>query len=74
MFDSLSFIIFFFLLGFILFILWLGILFSSNSNYNEELDKQLREDSREDLEADLAMATDDEDSWMFSPESEDDEV
>lgn len=49
-------------------------MFSSNSNYNEELDKQLREDSREDLEADLAMATDDEDSWMFSPESEDDEV
>jgi hypothetical protein len=67
MFDSLSFIIFFFVLGFLSFIMCLGIkLFyslanagQSNSGCNEESDKQLRQDSIEDSQGDGLVLFDD---------------
>lgn len=66
----------FFLLCFIGLIIWVGVKFfyslfmmgQSNSSYNEETDNEIKKNSMEDSEADLAMTTDDEDSWMFPPE------
>lgn len=71
----------FFLLGFLVLIILIGFKFisrlaafgQSSNNYSEETDKQLRKDSREDSEADLAMTTEDDNSWMFPPEFEDDD-
>ena len=81
MFDFLSLFFDFIAICFIGFIVIIGVKFfyslvnagKSSSSYNEKSDKQLREHSREDSEADLAMTTDDEDSWMFPPESEEDD-
>jgi hypothetical protein len=78
MFDPLAFIIDFFLISFLVLIILVGIKFfcnlanigQFNNNYNEKTNKQLVKDSKENSEADLAMTTDDEDSWMFPPESE----
>jgi hypothetical protein len=66
MFDPLSLIIFFFLLGSLVFTIWLGIKLFSNlasgsqySSYNEESDKQLRQDSIEDSNGDGLVLFDD---------------
>jgi hypothetical protein len=79
MIDFLALVIGFFLISFLILIILIGVKFfynlatigQSKDNYSEETDKQLIEDSREDSEADLAMTTDDEDSWIFPPEFED---
>jgi len=76
MIDFLAFIIGFFLISFLVLIILAGVKFlcnlasigQSSNSYYEETKNQLVESSREDSEADLAMTTDDEDSWMFPPE------
>jgi|GEM_PF-3771445 hypothetical protein len=78
MIDSFSFIVFFFLSGFLVFIVWIGVKFfqslftvrQSNSTYNEENNKHLREDSREDSQGDGLMLFDDP---LFPEESDDEE-
>lgn len=81
MFDLLALLLGFFLICIIVPIILVGVKFlyslatigQSNNIYNQETDKQLMEDSKEDSEADLAMTSDDEDSWMFPPEFEDED-
>jgi lysylphosphatidylglycerol synthetase-like protein (DUF2156 family) len=76
MFDFVSVIISFFVLGFLVLIILVIIKFfhslvtagQSNNSYDKENDNEIKKSSREDSEADLAMTTDDEDSWMFPPE------
>jgi hypothetical protein len=80
--DVLAFILGFFLICFIGLIIWVGIKFfgslftagQSNNSYSEKSDKQLREDSREDSQADLYMSEEnpDDDSLMFPKEFDDD--
>ena len=77
MFDFSSFIIFFFVIGFLAFIIWLGIKLFSNlanagqysSSHNEESDRQLRQDSIEDSNGDGLMLFDEP---LFPEESEGD--
>jgi hypothetical protein len=77
MFDTLAFIIGFFLISFLIFIILVGVKFlysiatvgQSNNNYNEETDKQFIEDSREDSQADGLLLFDE----PLFPEEIDDE-
>jgi hypothetical protein len=67
MFDLLALTIGFFLICFLIFIILVGVKFlynlatigQSNNGYNEENDKQLLEDSREDSQADGLLLFDD---------------
>lgn len=67
MFDFLALLIGFFLISLIFIIILVGIKFlynlstigQSKNNYNEETDKQLREDSNEDSQADGLLIFDD---------------
>ena len=76
MFDFLSFIIFFFLLGFLVLIIVITIKFfhslvtagQSTSTYDEESDNQLRENSIEDSQGDGLLLFDDP---LFPEEPED---
>lgn len=78
MFDFLSFIISFFLLGFLVLIIFFCVKFfyslvtagKSNNSYNEETDNQSRQNSREDSQADLYMTEEPEDydNLMFPEE------
>jgi len=77
MIDILSFIIFFFLLGFLVLIILVGVKFLHSlftigqpiNNYNEEEDKQLREDSNEDSQGDGLILFEDP---LFSEEIDED--
>jgi hypothetical protein len=77
MFDLLAFIIGFFLICFLVLIIAVGVklLYSlatigqSKNNYNEETDKQLKEDSKEDSQADGLLLFDDP---LFPEEFDDD--
>lgn len=81
MIDFLAFIIFFFLICLLFLIILIGVKFlynlatigQSNNSYNEETDKQLRENSKEDSQADLYMTEEnpDDDSLMFPEEFDD---
>jgi hypothetical protein len=78
MIEPLSFIIFLFLLGFLVFSIWLGIkLFSniantrkSNSAYNEETYNRLRKNSIEDSQGDGLMLFNDP---LFPEETDEDD-
>jgi hypothetical protein len=67
MFDFFTCIISFFLLGVLVLIIWIGVKFlysiatigQSKSNYNQETDKQLLEDSKEDSQGDGLVLFDD---------------
>jgi hypothetical protein len=82
MFDLLTLIISFFLLGFLVLSLLVVIKFfqslvnagQSNNSYCEESNKQLREDSQENSQADLYMSEEPEnyDNLMFPEEFGDD--
>ncbi len=77
MFDFLSFIIFFFLLGFLVLIIVIAIKFfhglltagQSTSTYNEKTDNQLRENLIEDSHGDGLLLFDDP---LFPEESDED--
>ena len=66
MIDPLALILGFFLICFLVLIILVGVKFlynlatigHSNNSYNEETDKQLTEDSKEDSQADLYMTED----------------
>jgi hypothetical protein len=78
MFDSLSFIISFIVLSFLVLIFWIGIKFfhsivtagQSTNTYKEETARHLREDSIEDSQGDGLMLFDDP---LFPEELDDDD-
>jgi hypothetical protein len=79
LFDFLSLIISFFILGFLGIIVLIGIKFfhslvtvgQSNDSYNEETDKSLTENSKEDSQGDGLVLFDDP---LFPEEIDEDEV
>jgi hypothetical protein len=77
MFDFLSFIIYFFLICLLVIIIFIGVKFfhslvtagQPNNSYSEEVDNQLRENSREASQADLYMTEENpDDSTLMFPE------
>jgi hypothetical protein len=78
MFDFLALLISFFLVCILIFIILVGVKFlynlatigQSNNRYNQETDKQLIEDSKEDSQADGLLLFDDH---LFPEELDDDD-
>jgi hypothetical protein len=84
MIEFLALIIGFFLTSLIVLIILIGVKFfhglitagQSSNNYSEEIDNQLRENSKEDSQADLYMSGEPEDygNLMFPEEFDEEEI